>query len=239
MQVVLLDTPGFDDTDRSDGEILREIASWLTTNYVEGHQLTAILYLHRITDIRMTGSAVRNLNMFKKLIGDSASPNVILVTTMWDTLQQAAEQAVGAERERALVTNPNFWGNMVRRGSRVARYDGTRECAYSIIRLRLKTPTRILTIQKEMVDDNITLAETEAGKEVSAEMTKLKRMHQKEMSDLRSDMIEALNRHDEAAAKEITKLSKQSRDKTAYGGSDQCTSNSKSRDRSSSNPTCA
>ncbi|KAL9597853.1 MAG: hypothetical protein Q9219_004874 [cf. Caloplaca sp. 3 TL-2023] len=212
MQVVLLDTPGFDDTNRSDGDVLREIADWLATNYVEGHQLTAILYLHRITDVRMTGSATRNLRMFKKLIGDSAFPNVVLVTTMWDD----SEQARYAKRERELVSDSRFWGAMVRAGSMVARFDGTRECAYNIIRLRLKTRTRILTIQKEMVDNKITLPETEAGKEVLAEMTKLKLEHQREMSQLRSDMKEALNEHDEAASKLFTEMSKQYRDEITH-----------------------
>ncbi|KAL9040600.1 MAG: hypothetical protein Q9214_004423 [Letrouitia sp. 1 TL-2023] len=211
MQVVLLDTPGFNDTYRDDADVLREIADWLATNYVEGHQLTAILYLHRITDVRITGSARRNLRVFKKLIGDFALSNVVLVTTMWDGI----EQAIGVERERELVSNSLFWGDMVRAGSTVARFDKTRECAYNIIRLRLKTHTRILTIQEEMVDDKTTLAETGAGKEVLAEMTKLKFEHQKEMSQLRSDMKEALDKHDEAAAKDLTEVSKRYRDEIA------------------------
>ena len=34
VRLVLVDTPGFDDTDRQDTEILRVIADWLTQKYV-------------------------------------------------------------------------------------------------------------------------------------------------------------------------------------------------------------
>lgn len=34
LRIVLVDTPGFDDTYRSDAEILRVIANWLTQRYV-------------------------------------------------------------------------------------------------------------------------------------------------------------------------------------------------------------
>jgi GTPase SAR1 family protein len=36
-KVVLLDTPGFDDTFRSDADVLRVIADWLASSYVGGH----------------------------------------------------------------------------------------------------------------------------------------------------------------------------------------------------------
>ena len=43
--VFLVDTPGFDDTDRSDTEVLREIASWLTASYSNSIKLHGIIYL--------------------------------------------------------------------------------------------------------------------------------------------------------------------------------------------------
>jgi hypothetical protein len=204
-QVVLLDTPGFDDTFRSDAEVLRYIADWLAISYIGGRRLTAILYLHRITDPRMAGSSMRNLTMFKKLIGDDALDNVVLVTTMWNQI----DQVKGAERERELLDTSGFWGRMVSLGSSVARFDGTRKGAYSIIQSQLNKTTRTLNIQKEMIDEHLQLADTEAGKEVLANITELKLKHQREISGLRSDMEEALSQNDRAAAEALAELSEE------------------------------
>lgn len=154
---------------------------------------------------------MRNLRMFKELVGNSVLPNVILVTTMWNNV----DTAIGAERENELATNSRFWGDMVSRGSTVVRFDGTRDCAYDILRLRLTADTRILTIQREIVDGKIKLAETGAGKEVLAEMTKLKLLHQRDMSRLQSDMEEALNKRDKVAAEGFARVSNQYREELA------------------------
>ena len=50
---VLVDTPGFDDTDVPDEIVLQSITEWLTSSHHDGWKLNGILYLHRITDVRM------------------------------------------------------------------------------------------------------------------------------------------------------------------------------------------
>jgi hypothetical protein len=77
----LVDTPGFDDSRTSDSEILRALAAWLTETYSANIRLTGILYLHRILDIRLGGSAMRNLRMFRKLVGEQNLASVVLATT--------------------------------------------------------------------------------------------------------------------------------------------------------------
>ncbi len=56
-KVLLIDTPGFDDSKRSDTEILTEISRLLATQYKLVVTLKGIIYLHRITDNRFQGSA--------------------------------------------------------------------------------------------------------------------------------------------------------------------------------------
>ena len=116
--IYLIDTPGFDDTNRSDSEVLREIASWLTASYAAKVRLSGIIYLHRISDVRMQGSAKRNLFMFKKLCGPDSLGNVILATTMWDRVSEAE----GLARETELTSTDDFWGWMVSQGSKVYRH---------------------------------------------------------------------------------------------------------------------
>jgi ankyrin repeat protein len=84
-----VDTPGFDDTYRSDTDVLREIAAWLTDSYSNQVKLKGIIYLYRIMDERMQGSAKRNLFMFKKLCGPKPLNNVNLATTTWSSVNPA------------------------------------------------------------------------------------------------------------------------------------------------------
>ena len=109
IRIHLVDTPGFDDTNRSDTEVLREIAAWLTDSYSNKIRLNGIIYLHRITDIRLQGSAKKNLIMFKKLCGAEALSSVILTTTMWDSVSPKD----GENREEQLRQTPEFWGWMI------------------------------------------------------------------------------------------------------------------------------
>ena len=117
ISVYLIDTPGFDDTNRSDTEVLKEIAVWLTASYSMSIKLHGIIHLHRITDLRMQGSAKRNLFLFKKLCGNEALKNVILATTMWEMV----DEEDGHAREIELQDTPEFWGVMKEKGSQIVR----------------------------------------------------------------------------------------------------------------------
>lgn len=74
--VWLIDTPGFDDTETSDADVFQEIATFLARCFETGIRLSGVIYLHRITDPRMSGSAMKNLELFKLLCGKDAFPIV-------------------------------------------------------------------------------------------------------------------------------------------------------------------
>jgi len=48
IRITLFNTPGFDDTMRSDTDILEEIAEFLSHTYKQDVLLSGILYFHRI-----------------------------------------------------------------------------------------------------------------------------------------------------------------------------------------------
>ena len=158
-EVGIVDTPGFDDTTRSDTEILNEIVEYLCTQYRLGISLKGIIYLHRITDNRMTGSARRYFEMFKCLCGPRNLRNVVLLTTMWSELK---DEATGLQREREL--RKDFWMDMERGGSTVRRFEGTRTEAEAIICRLMREQDIILDIQYELVDQNKRLEDTLPGK---------------------------------------------------------------------------
>lgn len=51
--IYLIDTPGFDDTNRSDIETLRSISHYLSISYANRVSISGILYLHRVSDVRL------------------------------------------------------------------------------------------------------------------------------------------------------------------------------------------
>ncbi|KAL4078012.1 P-loop containing nucleoside triphosphate hydrolase protein [Scleroderma citrinum] len=166
--IVLVDMPGFDDTFVSDTQVLRNIAEWLKTTYKRKVLLSGLLYFHRISDNRMAGTPLRNLNMFKELCGRDNFKNVVLVTTMWDEVLED----VGLQREKELQSE--FWKTMIRLGSTTRRFHLTEESAWEIINTisaSLPEERRPLLIQQEMVDEHKPLHKTSAGKTVLRSIT--------------------------------------------------------------------
>jgi hypothetical protein len=173
-KIYLVDTPGFDDTHRSDTDVLREIAAWLEKAYSHQVHLTGIIYLHRITDRRVGGSAIKNLRMFQQLCGDDGLPAVVFATTMWDALREGDETGALA-RENELISRPEFWGLMLQKGSRVFRQDKGFESATQIVDYLIsRQSTILLDIQCEMAESSLSLDQTTAGQEVSNDVNSRK-----------------------------------------------------------------
>lgn len=197
--------------------MLREIASWLTVSYSNQILLHGIIYLHRIIDVRMQGSAKKNLLMFKKLCGDDALRKVVLATTMWDKVAHHEAEA----REQQLVDTPEFWGFMVSKGSTVHRHNNTIESAVQVIeKLAHSDSTVTLDLQNQMVNRNQTLGETAAGRELESAIIKERQKWAAELKDAQEQIQEAIRLRDkesELAMRELkedynTRLARLERD---------------------------
>ena len=154
-----MDTPGFDDTQRSDADIVEEIVEFLCTQYELGIPLKGIIYMHRITDNKFSGTAQRYFEIFKTICGDGVLSNVILLTTMWDELR---DKSVGYGREREL--RKRFWNTMESKGSIIRSFDGSRAMAEGFVCRLMRKENIVLSIQKELVDEGKRLEETRVGR---------------------------------------------------------------------------
>ncbi|KAH7312521.1 hypothetical protein B0I35DRAFT_437209 [Stachybotrys elegans] len=194
-RVYLIDTPGFDDTLRSDAEVLKEIATWLGESYKKKILLNGIIYLHRITDRRMQGSARRNLILFKQLCGQNCLKKVVLVTTMWDQVHDDT----GEMRESELKKTRDFWGWMVEEGSSVYRHDHTKDSATRIIHTLAEHNEPIVTdLQRELVDEHRRLNDTSAGRGMQSELVRQKKKLVDEYDDMGKKLEIAKREHDVA-----------------------------------------
>ncbi|QYS94986.1 ANK_REP_REGION domain-containing protein [Trichoderma simmonsii] len=191
--VHLIDTPGFDDTSRSDVEVLQNIALWLKESFEQGTKLSGIIYLHRIIDVRMAGSTLRNLSMFKKLCGEEAYSSVVLATSMWSQV----DETTGAQRERELIETKKFWGYMHDKGSKIFRLNQTRESCLGIIKYILSLgSTTLLELQDEIVNQGRQIEDTEAGVQLNEDIIHEREKHQAELVALKAQMQEEMAEHD-------------------------------------------
>ncbi|KDR86083.1 hypothetical protein GALMADRAFT_401800 [Galerina marginata CBS 339.88] len=160
-RIVLVDTPGFNDTNKTDLEVLEIISRWLVQIGDAGVFLSGMLYFHRITDIRLTGRDRRTMAMFAEFCGMEAAKIVRFVTTMWDEVE---DEKVGEQRESYLKAE--HWSQMLLHGASTARFLNTPESAWGVIEIilsRLPTAAIMLELQQEMLRSKRTLMETKAG----------------------------------------------------------------------------
>jgi len=163
-----VDIPGFDDTHKSDMEILIIIAEWLVETYKTNLNLVGLIYLHRISDLRMGGSLLKNLELFISLCGREAMPKVVVVTTMWSKVAEAVEERREEELKRT------FWKEMIDAGCRTERFMDTQESAWDIVDNLISNPSggNILLLT-EIVDHHRRLNETTAGITLNKQLEKL------------------------------------------------------------------
>lgn len=187
-ECILIDTPGYDDTSRSDVEILRKIADFFEVCMRNKHMLSGVLYLHRITDNRIGHIAAKNIRMFSKFCGPHVMSNVVLCTTMWEEV----DPAVGESREQELCAT--FWKEMIAAGARVMRHDGTEESALEVVRELLPLPPIVLQLQDELVNHRLSLPDTAAGQEIGRELAGAMEAHKLEMTRLHEELSKAQDR---------------------------------------------
>ncbi|KAI0785576.1 P-loop containing nucleoside triphosphate hydrolase protein [Abortiporus biennis] len=165
-KVTLIDTPGFDDSTKSDTEILKLIATYLETSYRNNKKLSGVIYMHRISDFKMSGISRRNFRMFRTLCGDATLKNIAIVTNMWGEVSEE----VGVKREKELASNDLLFKPVLDKGSVMMRHRNTLESAHAILRHFLTNHPITLQIQAEMAVEHKPLEATSAAAEIDKEV---------------------------------------------------------------------
>jgi len=166
--IVLIDTPGFDDDVRSDVQILEDIARWLSKKgYMKENLLDGVIFLHPITLNRVGGSERKRTRLLEKILGSSAYNRVIIATTMWDDLR--SQEAVDMRLEGRLKVG-GVWHEMCSKGATIARHTNDPESAHEIIRKVIRISDNLGKVQPLLQEElKVTrgrVNETSAGKEL-------------------------------------------------------------------------
>ncbi|KAF6761884.1 P-loop containing nucleoside triphosphate hydrolase protein, partial [Ephemerocybe angulata] len=186
-RVVLVDTPGFDDTTKSDTDILTLIAEFLASSYQSGHKLTGLIFVHRISDFRIGGISLKNFRTFKKLCGEQTLRNVVIVTNMWSEV----DPQLGETREHELATQDDFFKPALDKGAKIMRHNGSLESAKLVIQYILGNNPMALQIQRELVDERKDILQTAAADEIERELQAEKERQRVERERVRQEMEEA------------------------------------------------
>lgn len=159
----LIDTPGFNDAEMSDTEVLRRVAEYLAYLGRLGVRPHAVLYMHRATGKRFDRGDMTSLAVVKQLVGPAYFAKVVFVTTMWDDVgrRDKAEQLI-----EQLARNSSIWGDVVSAGGSVVPFEDSVDSAWRILShvygVAYGSPPVPLLIQQEMVDWEKPFEHTEA-----------------------------------------------------------------------------
>jgi hypothetical protein len=135
--------------------------------------------------------------MFQRVCG-LALENAVIVTTCWDMVGD--ERA--AQLQEQLVTGEEYFKSLCDVGATPFGHNNTPESARRIaVKLLTKIPM-VLQMQEELKAGK-TLEETEAGSQLSGDLSALIKKHEAEMKKLREEMEDAMEARDKAWQKEL------------------------------------
>jgi len=157
-------------------------------------KLSGIIYLHRITDIRVGVVSLRNVRMFRKLCGDDTLKNIVVVTSWWDDVQEKDRESMG-KREKDLMETPGqFFEPLITAGGRFLRHDNTAESSRRIMEVFLKNHPIPLQTQldgkafKEIVADSEPEKRSSETKNLEGEVEALKKELEAERTKMQKEM---------------------------------------------------
>lgn len=160
--VHLIDTPGFNDTSRSDAEAFQELAYWLAAADEKNLRLSGVVFLHRITDIRFHGSSQRALAIFKALCGQEAFCGVVVATTMWDRI---ATSDIKKAQDRQAQLKTKIEGDILAFGGKLVPISAAEVDPCNIVSHVVHKDLQLnLSLQKELRRHGCLLHQTAAGK---------------------------------------------------------------------------
>lgn len=202
--VELMDTPGFDDSVRSEFEALETTISELQSWASEG--VHAIIYIHRISDNKVSGSALRAFDTFFKMCGttDKVMERTAIVTNMWGCVSPE----LGEAREVDLKNNDTLlFRRAIELGAKFHRNDNPPQSAVEIVRTLIGNKSHFskpvkLAVQREL-SEGVPLLQTSAGEALNFEMARTQAKHEAEIKCLAEQYEKALQYHDTESQEEI------------------------------------
>ncbi|KAF5325886.1 hypothetical protein D9611_001039 [Ephemerocybe angulata] len=127
-KLVVVDTPGFNDTGLADKEILEKIARWLEHSYEQNMVLGGVIFLYDITLSRFAESARQTRKVLVDVCGEEALSRVVMVTSKWERELKHSGQEATERKEQEL--QDNYWKSLLQPatgGATMMRWNGDKK----------------------------------------------------------------------------------------------------------------
>ncbi|KAJ7846053.1 hypothetical protein B0H14DRAFT_2773249 [Mycena olivaceomarginata] len=192
-EVLLVDTPGFNDSRFNDTEILMEITTELARIYENKVRTSGVIFMHDVSGEKLSGKDRQYLSMFKRIVGEKALRNVTLLTTKWDRTR--FDPTYRERKEWGLRDGP--WKDMIVAGATVQRVDPTagHDAYVNIVINVLRNVAITLQIQRELVDEKLNLNETGAGKILDEQIRQATEALRRDLNDVNQRLKDEQNKH--------------------------------------------
>jgi hypothetical protein len=141
-------------------------------------KIAGLIYLHNITQKKMSGSTRLNYEVFHRICGEKAMERVVMATTHWDAIMPTS----GEDREQELRV---FWKDILSEGAELMRIQDPQADSHRIVDhiLRLHAAQVAIQIQEELVDLDKRIPRTEAGKLLRHTMQEFLEMQNKDADE--------------------------------------------------------
>ncbi|KAH6917855.1 hypothetical protein BKA70DRAFT_1415896 [Coprinopsis sp. MPI-PUGE-AT-0042] len=174
-RLVLVDTPGFGNLVISDSEILRRIGVWLASSFVSRMKIGGVIYMCPVFPPWPKQNDRVRMKVLQLLCGKDALPKVHMVTTKWSLY---LDPSAGESREEQFRSNS--WKELLDGGAEISRLHDSETSADKLLADVLTKYRRsdekqrqlediFLDIQREIVENLCSVAETAAGQELKAQ----------------------------------------------------------------------
>ncbi|KXN91139.1 Mitogen-activated protein kinase kinase kinase YODA [Leucoagaricus sp. SymC.cos] len=125
--LVLIDTPGFGINESLNAEVLSLILGLLSEEIF----VSAILYMHPISDRLFNFTPKLTLDLLKSICRSDRHAELVFVTTMWD--KPGVHTGAAMKQEQSLAQE--FWTGYGKNGSRVEQFRRPQQSAWDILEL--------------------------------------------------------------------------------------------------------
>ncbi|KAK0726142.1 P-loop containing nucleoside triphosphate hydrolase protein [Lasiosphaeris hirsuta] len=190
-RVLLADTPGFNDTVRSDTDVLQSIITPLYELQKKNHPIHGIIYLHNITNPRLAGTALRMLKMLQQFCGKVNYNRIVFATTMWEDANFTPHGGRAAN-QRHKELEREFWNDMFAGNGGVVRHlRDDQDSAGDVLdhffnefnKLRKSDRERSLQVFDEMINGKL-VEQTSAYRCVHEEQRLLRQQKEQQLAGL-------------------------------------------------------
>ena len=190
-----------------------------------------MIYLYCITDDRLGRCSEQTYNLITKMCSTQNFTNIVIATTQWEKMQDKEDREHAEQLEAQLRSEKDFFEGLAAEGAAFMRHENTRATAESIVKKIMKNHLVVFQIQKEMVNEQKSLLQTNAGGALGKEVEESNKAVLTKIVELEAKIAEAKNCEDKIT-EEIARKDQEDREEDLKAGKEQLRrmNNAKSRD---------